>query len=155
IGITFIISHGRRLNATTPRLALDEHWTGTLAPGKELARSLPALQVGHTYVLRAALRSGTLREVDRLSVSLVQNGKALLSKDLHAGDPDLYTHYRPATTDPVVLRLAAGPSGSMQLPFAASFSELPVAEADRPAFDPGPNDVRRAAPLVLGRTVYG
>jgi HEAT repeat protein len=153
--VTLMIRHGHGSAATVVRLELDKNWTGTLAPGEAIARSVQDLRAGHTYVLRAALRSGTLREADRLSVSLMQGGKTILAKDLNAGDTDLYTHYRPLTAEPVVLRLSAGAHAEKGLPFEVTFSELPIAAVDRPAFDPGPNELQSAAPLTLGRSVYG
>jgi hypothetical protein len=88
-------------------------------------------------------------------VTLRGSDGASIRKELHAGDPDLYAHYRPTKSGSGTLQLAANSHSRSQLPIEIVLRQLPIAAHDADAFDPGPNRLETAAPLVLGRSVYG
>src|SRR5438552_864838 len=117
--------------------------------------SLPQLQAGHTYAVSASLRSGTLDKADRVRIAFQGPSDATIEKILHAGDPDLYTHYRPAKTGKGALHIVPLHVIGQGTPVEVVVRELPIDSAEATAFDPGPNNLETAAPLVLGRSVYG
>src|SRR5262245_36969541 len=126
-----------------------------IAAGQRVRSTTPNLAPGHTYAISVSLRSGILASKDRVSLVLSTPAGTVVRKDLHAGDPDLYTHFRSSQTGPGKIQLAAMQDAAAAIPVEVAIWDLPVAAADGSAFDPGPNDIKSAAPLVLGRSVYG
>src|SRR5206468_1625120 len=74
---------------------------------------------------------------------------------LHAGDPDLYTHHRPTKTGKGALHIVPLHVNGQTTPVEVIVRDLPITSAESVGFDPGPNDLETAAPLVLGRNAYG
>ena len=70
----------------------------SLKPAQSENLALGDVKAGETYRLVITLESGTLAVEDRVRVELIGAGPDKISKDLHAGDPDLYLPYRPRTT---------------------------------------------------------
>src|SRR5260370_29501679 len=95
IMVGVFVWHRNGRNASGEDSPLTKAWTGSLAANDKQSWSIPDVQAGHTYALNVSLRSGTLGNDDRLSIQLEGPGNTAIRKDLHAGDPDLYTHYRP------------------------------------------------------------
>ncbi|MFL5245089.1 MAG: discoidin domain-containing protein [Gemmataceae bacterium] len=155
VGIGVSIWHRAERKAAAEDSPLAKAWTGSLSTNGKQVWRLQDVKAGHTYVLSASLRSGTLGNDDRISVQLEGPAHTAIHKDLHAGDPDLYTHYRPQSDGDCRLQIQAGEKTSSKIPIEVSFHELPINAEETPAFDPGPNDVKTAAPLILGRSIYG
>jgi HEAT repeat protein len=101
------------------------------------------------------LRSGVLAHKDRVSVVFHGPAGKTINKELHAGDPDIYTHFRPTQTGHGSLQITATPDLTRETPVEVVIRDLPIGPADTVAFDPGPNDLKSAVPLVIGRSVYG
>lgn len=135
-------------------LPLKEAWAGSLDAGRRRCWLVPDLKAGHTYAVSASLRAGDLGNDDRVALTLRDAGGRTIRKDLHAGDPDIYCHFRPATAGKAELRLDAA-ANRRPVPVEVVVRELPMSPEEAVAFDPGPNDLDHAAPLVLGRSVYG
>jgi cellulose synthase operon protein C len=135
-------------NSGKPRLA-------KVAVNRPVRWQLTGMQAGHTYSLSVSLRSGTLGNVDHVRVAFQGPNQTAIEKDLHAGDPDLYTHYRPTRTGSGFLQITSMPGAKGEIPVELVIRELPITANESVAFDPGPNDLKTAAPLILGRSVYG
>ena len=119
--------------------------------------SFAGLQAGQTYTLTVTLEGGRLHADDRLTVELSGTGDDRLVKELHAGDPDVYVHYRPLRDGQATLALARKQSaGDSALHVRVEWKELPLPISDRTAIEAEPNDSWRQANLLrLGRDVYG
>ena len=155
IRVGVFVWHRNGRNASAEDSPLTKAWTGSLAANNKLSWSLPDVKAGHTYALSVSLRSGTLGNDDRVSILLEGPGKTAIRKELHAGDPDIYTHYRPADGGDGRLSIEANEKTKSKIPVEINFHELLVSAEEAQAIDPGPNALRTAAPLVLGRSVYG
>ncbi len=129
----------------------------SLKPGQNENLSLGELKAGETYRLVITLESGTLAVEDRLRVELAGTGPDKISKDLHAGDPDLYLPYRPRENgEPRLILTRTGNKGDQPLEVRIAWAQQVMAPADRPAIEAEPNDSwRDANELRLGRDVYG
>ena len=129
----------------------------SLKPAQSENLALGHVKAGETYRLIITLESGTLAVADRVRVDLTGTGPDKISKDLHAGDPDLYLPYRPRADGEPRLRLTrTGNSGDQPLEVRIDWSQLALAQTDRPAIEAEPNDSwRDANELRLGRDVYG
>ena len=100
---------------------------------------------------------GPLAIEDRVQVELAGAGSDRITKELHAGDPDLYLPYRPREDGQAHLKLARiGKAGDARLPVRVAWDHLELAAADRAAIEAEPNDSwQQANELRLGRDVYG
>ena len=119
--------------------------------------NLGDLKANQTYRLLVSLDSGRLQPVDRLKIELAGAGMDRLTKEIHAGDPDLYLAYRPTADGQATLTLDRNPSAhATPLSVRVEWRNLALADADRPAIEAEPNDSwRQANELRLGRDVYG
>ena len=101
-----------------------------------------------TYSLLVSAPPAGFGEDDRLSVELVQGGRTLLSKTLHAGDADLYAPFHIESVGAPELRLTAkGAHGRL----IAKIERWP----DSPQLKSGGNhDWRHASQMTLGKTVF-
>src|SRR5438132_194099 len=95
LGILALVAgqHAYSQKAGSVALKLGKTWNGNVNAGQEQAWALPEVHAGQTYTLSVSLRSGTLGNDDELNVALEGPGQTRLHKRLHAGDPDLYTHF--------------------------------------------------------------
>ena len=80
--------------------------TVSIKAGGHETLSLGNLQADRTYTLTVTLESGRLQAEERLTVELLGTGDDRLVKELHAGDPDVYVHYRPLRDGQATLALA-------------------------------------------------
>jgi HEAT repeat protein len=119
--------------------------------------ALGSVKSGETYGLTVTLLSGRLADDDRVRLELFGGGSDRLSKELHAGDPDLFLPYRPrANGQARVSLLRNGKKGESRLEVRVAWAHLSLPEADRAAIEAEPNDSwREANELRLGRDVYG
>jgi uncharacterized ubiquitin-like protein YukD len=111
--------------------------------------TLARLAGGHSYSFLFSVASpGAFPADARLEVTLAANGRVLLQKTLHAGDPDFYAPFRLAQATTPELRLAAtGVTGR----YSMEINPLP----DSPSLKGGGNHSwRDASPIVLGQTVF-
>ena len=126
----------------------------TLPPGGRLVTPLGAVKVGETYRVQVAL-DGTIRERDRVQVTMNGPGGWRVAKSLHAGDPDLYLPFRPSLDGEATLAIESdATSGPIAL--RTLWAQQDVSAGDRAAIEAEPNDSwRQANPLQIGRPVYG
>ena len=126
-------------------------------PARARALALENVKSGETYGLLVTLLGGRLADDDRVEVELVGAGADRITKELHAGDPDLYLPYRPRADGQARLSLArTGKNGDARLEVRVAWTHLSIPEADRAAIEAEPNDSwREANELRLGRDVYG
>src|ERR1017187_995601 len=118
---------------------------------------LGVLKAGETYELLVTLEGGRLAAEDRVQVELAGAGSDRISKELHAGDPDLYLPYRPRADGEARVSLARiGKEGDARLGVRFAWTHMSMPEADRAAIEAEPNDSwQQANDLRLGRDVYG
>jgi hypothetical protein len=126
-----------------------------ITAGQRVVSATPNLAPAHTYAISVSLRSGSLASRDRVSLLLSTPAGTVVRKALHAGDPDLYTHFRSSQSGVGKLELTGAADTSAAIPVEAEIWDLAVSPAEAVAFDPGPNNLASAAPLTLGRSVYG
>jgi cellulose synthase operon protein C len=131
--------------------------TFSLEAGARQSVALESVKAGETYGLTVTLLGGRLADQDRVQVELLGAGSDRLSKELHAGDPDLFLPYRPRADGQARISLArTGQKGDVRLDLRVAWTDLSLAEADRAAIEAEPNDSwREANELRLGRDVYG
>lgn len=129
----------------------------SLGSGEEATVDLGRLKSGDTHRLLVSLAGSPPRPDQRVRVELSGAGQDHFTKELHAGDPDLYLPYRAASDGAASLRMTRSPdrtAGTVTLRF--QWARLDLADADRPAIEAEPNDSwRQANALQLGRDVYG
>ena len=135
----------------------DSARTLTIESGQRETLALGGLKAGQTYRLQVTLESGRLQAEDRLKVELAGAGSELLTKELHAGDPDLYLPYRPRQNGQARLVLASSRNArAIPLSVRVEWTEMHSLRPDRPAIEAEPNDSwQQAYELRLGRDVYG
>ena len=141
---------GQPTTASPPRrLAIGISQTETV--------SIPKLEAGRTYSLLVTLEGGQLQQGDRLKVTLSGAGNHRFTKDLHAGDTDMYLPYRPDRDGPATIELARQASaGDGALTVRVDWHDSNIPIADITAIEAEPNDSWREANLLqLGRDVYG
>jgi len=119
--------------------------------------SLGDLKANQTYRLLVSLESGRLQPDDRVKVELTGAGPDRFTKEIHAGDPDLYLPYRPSRDGHATLTLVRNRNANATpLSVRVEWRNLALPDADRPAIEAEPNDSwRQANELRLGRDVYG
>jgi hypothetical protein len=125
--------------------------------GGQKAIALGDVRSGTTYRLLVTLAGGAIPREDRLRVELTGAGSDRFTKELHAGDPDLYVPYRPTQDGHARLLLArTGGRHAAALPVRIDWRNSAVAGSDRSAIEAEPNDSWQEANLLeLGRDVYG
>jgi hypothetical protein len=127
----------------------------TMRGGDTETFEIGPLSAGATYRFQVALTSGNLRQADRLSVCIQGPAGDRFSKQLHAGDLDLYLPYRPQKEGPATLELRADP-GANELPVRIDWARQALEPSELSALEAEPNDDwRHANPLSLGRDIYG
>ena len=134
----------------------DSHSTDlTLTAGQVRSVSLGELQAGQDVRLLVSLESGRLGPDDRVTFEVEALGRKVITKELHAGDPDCYFPYRARDKGPVTLTLTCGPK-SAPISARVEWRIITLDDSDRAALECEPNDSwQRASPLKLGRDVYG
>ncbi|HWD98773.1 MAG TPA: hypothetical protein VG345_07040, partial [Bryobacteraceae bacterium] len=122
-------------------------WSANSSIRSETIRLNRAGTAGSYSLLLSASPAGFGAD-DQLMVEVEQDGHALLSKTLHAGDADLYAPFRVETGGAPELRLTAkGAHGR----FTARVERWP----DSPQLKAGgDHDWRHASPMTLGKTVF-
>ena len=126
------------------------------AGGRE-DRALGPVRAGETYTLLVTLETAPSAIDDRVHVELAGPAADLISKDLHAGDPDLYLPYRPHADGQARLTLArTGKEAKGPLAVRVAWQHVVLPAGDRAAIEAEPNDSwQQANELRLGRDVYG
>jgi len=127
----------------------------TIKSGASWSRPLGVVRPDRRYELVASLAGPD--DGDRLVVELRAPGGVVLRKELHAGDPDVYLPFRPASEGPASLQLTRPrEQGPNPLRVEVSWRDDPIDDEASVALEAEPNDDWRSAnPLVLGRSVYG
>ncbi len=131
--------------------------TISLKSGETQRLSFDELKGGETYRLLVALDGSPVGPGERIRVELKWADADGFSKELHAGDPDLYLPYRPSHDGRALLSLTRS-SGEKGAPISVRvhWGRMDLMPGDRPAIEAEPNDSwRQANDLVLGRDVYG
>jgi len=137
-------------------MVFGREWSGAVSPLQVTRFALPRLAAGETYEVSVALLAGDLREDERFAASFTGLSGHPIQKELHAGDPNFFFHYRPDRAGAAALTLYRTGQGRRPLPARVSVTPLGVTAADRPAIEAEPNDSwQQANSLVLGRAVYG
>src|SRR5262249_8698812 len=77
----------------------------SLKSGESAPVALGTLEAGLTYRLLVTLRGDPMPPGDRIHVELAGSGSDRFTKDIHAGDPDIYLPYRPSRDGTATLRL--------------------------------------------------
>ena len=115
--------------------------TYSLEPGAHESVAVENVKSGETYGLTVTLLSGRLADDDRVQVELVGAGADRISKELHAGDPDLFLPYRPRADGEARVSLArTEKKGSARLDVKVAWTHLSIPVADRAAIEAEPND---------------
>jgi cellulose synthase operon protein C len=157
-GLTSTVATSRRAPAK------DETPTGSsmarslaLRAGESVRLGLGDLKAGRTYRLLVAAVGAPLGADDRIRVELAGAGSDRFTKDLHAGDPDMYLPYRPSNDGSGQLSLSRASSKSaVAVSLRVEWAAVDLDGSDRPAIEAEPNDSwQQANELVLGRDVYG
>src|SRR5262249_18382270 len=119
--------------------------------------ALEPLKSGETYGLTVTLTGAQLGDLDRVQVELRGAGSDRMSKQLHAGDPDLFLPYRPREDGQARLSLArTSNKHDARLEVRVEWTQMSMPAADRAAIEAEPNDSwKEANELRLGRDVYG
>jgi HEAT repeat protein len=106
------------------------------------ALTLDRVSGGDNYSLLVTVDPALLTPASRIAVSLVDGDRVLLSKTLHAGDPDLYGFFRPVRVPELRLNVEGVPRGEFHF------------QINRKAANPGSDHTwRDATPLTLGELV--
>jgi hypothetical protein len=110
---------------------------------------LPRMTAGHAYTLLFSVTSPASFNADsRLEVSLIAGGQSILSKTLHAGDPDFYAPFHLSVTGAPDLKLAAT---ALTGRYTLQINEWPASTS----LKQGPNHTwQNASPMVLGQTIF-
>jgi HEAT repeat protein len=147
---------GDSLDRGGPHAKADSRRTVSLAAGGQQTLELGELESRETYSLLVSLE-GVVGAQDRLRTVLAAPREEILTKELHAGDPDYYVANRPRQNGPARLTLSRPPlAAAKPLSIRVEWRPLGLASADRPAIEAEPNDSwQQANKLVLGRDVYG
>ncbi len=128
----------------------------SLAGGRRETLMLGEVKTGETYRLIVTFDGGRMGPHDRVRVGFAGSASDSSSKELHAGDPDLYLPYRPSHDGRATLTLSRNPGTAAPFLVRVEWAGLPLSESDRAAIEAEPNDSwQQANPLVLGRDVYG
>ena len=111
---------------------------------------LDKLKPGETYSLLFSVDSPEVLGPDaRLQVALVDGGRVVSQKTLHAGDPDLYVLFRTAGSGRSELRIAA--QGISPGRYSLQVNSWPESSS----WKQGPNHSwQEASPMALGQTVF-
>jgi hypothetical protein len=142
-----IVEHG---------LTLGSPWQGSIFPANLTRFPIRTLETGETYSVSVALLAADLRADERFAAVLQGPSGQVLRKELHAGDPSLYVHYRPDQTSHSSSIEVLGLRGTREVPVSVVVQPLGIAPSDQAAIEAEPNDSwRQANPLVIGRAVYG
>jgi cellulose synthase operon protein C len=141
---------GERPAGSAPRsVSLDAGGRESLALGR--------VRSGETYWLLVNLERapGTLE--DRVVVDLAGAGTDRITKELNAGDPDLYLPYRPREDGQAGLGFTrTGKHDGTRIDLHVTWDHVELPAADRAAIEAEPNDLwQQANELRLGRDVYG
>ena len=111
--------------------------TQALAAGERVPLGLGAVKAGETYRLHVAAADVPLPTGSRIRVELEGSGADRFTKDLHAGDPDVYLPYRPARDGAATIRLTRPPGrGPASLSLRVEWARL-SARRPRPRRDRG------------------
>jgi cellulose synthase operon protein C len=129
----------------------------SLGAGGRESLELGRVRSGETYWLLVNLERALAAVEDRVRVELAGAGADRITKELHAGDPDLYLPYRPREDGQARLTFArTGKEVDSQLDLSVAWEHIDLPEADRAAIEAEPNDSwQQANDLRLGRDVYG
>ena len=129
----------------------------SLSAGGRENLALGRVRSGRTYWLLVNLEHAPAAARDRVRVELAGAGADRITKELHAGDPDLYLLYRPREDGQARLTFAhTGKEGDARLDLRVAWEHIDLPEADRAAIEAEPNDSwQQANDLRLGRDVYG
>ena len=129
----------------------------SLRSGASNSLDLGQMEGGQSYRLQVSVVGDPLPPEVRIRLEFDGPGSDRFSKDLHAGDPDVYYPYRPSAGGTAALKVsrgADGVAGAVRLGVDWAREDLPA--EDRAAIEAEPNDSwRQANPLELGRDVYG
>ena len=115
--------------------------TISLKSGETQRLSFDELKGGETYRLLVALHGSPVGPGERIRVELKWADADGFSKELHAGDPDLYLPYRPSHDGRALLSLTRS-SGEKGAPISVRvhWGRMDLAPGDRPAVEAEPND---------------
>jgi len=123
---------------------------------------LDKLAGGQSYSLLFSVSPEALNADARLAVSVVEDGRVLLQKTLHAGDADLYVSFRTARAGRRELRIAA--NGAADRSFLGARYSLQINRwPESAALKTAPNHTlnqtsnhtwRQASLFTLGQTVF-
>jgi hypothetical protein len=118
-------------------------------PVRAMTAPLPGVAPGNQYSILYSLDSLVdLKPETRVTVSVEQGGSPLLSKTLHAGDPDFYSQFRVSAAGAVMLRVkATAPSGEFRL----QVNRWPL--TDRVKSNPS-HIWQSALKIPLGQTIF-
>ena len=124
-----------------------------LAPGAAKKYPLKIIKPGQLCSLTLSLSfPGKLGAKDTLSLSLRDGQKIILSKPLHAGDPDLYTLFRTASATG---ELEIVSTASAIVEYTITFLAWPESKAGEAGVEAEPNDSwSEANEIKLGQTVW-
>lgn len=125
-----------------------------IAPQTAKTYRLPSLDPVRRYSLGVSLASpAALQGRDTVTVSLRDGGRVVADKTLHAGDPDLYTLFRPASSSTCQIEVVCVAAGPVEV--AVTLIEWPGDPAARATAEAEPNDSwREANEIKLGQTVW-
>jgi hypothetical protein len=118
--------------------------------GKLTSETIPLtrLMADGQYSLLFSVSPAALGADGSIVVELMDNGRALVAKTLHAGDADLYAPFHLGKDARAVLKLSAsGVTGNYKLQINA----WPVSTQRKTG---GNHSVKDASPMVLGQTVF-
>jgi HEAT repeat protein len=129
----------------------------SLRAGESARLALGWVETGKTYRLLVSIVGAPLAPNDRIRVELAGPGSDRLTKELNAGDPDLYVPYRNSHAGNASLALnRSADDESPPVTVRVDWARLDLAGSDRAAIEAEPNDTwQQANDLVLGRDVYG
>ena len=150
-------SDGAQARQTAERPARDVPRSISLVAGGRESRLLGEVRSGETYGLLVSLKCAPTHAEDHVRVELRGPGDDLITKELHAGDPDFYFSYRPRRDGQARLSFArTGKAQDARLDLRLTWDHLEVTAGDRPAIEAEPNDSwQQANELRPGRDVYG
>jgi hypothetical protein len=113
------------------------------------AVQLPAMSPGRTYTLLFSVTTPASFTADsRLEVSVIEGGRTLATKTLHAGDPDFFTNFHVSKSASPELRMSAtGLTGR----YTVQVNQWP----DSNSLKRGGNHTwQDASPMTLGQTLF-
>jgi hypothetical protein len=129
---------------------------GEVKTGGNLSIPLPALQAGEYYGVTVSLPSlAALGETEAIDVSISDGQGALVSKTLHAGDPDLTATIRPRGAGDGKVEAAAAGSSERAHRVEVHLSRMELSGKAGILIGTNPSsDWRSAQPIELGKTVF-